>query len=220
MTARLICETSLVALVAAFAGPALAADLPARSSAPAPAPAFVAATWTGFYLGANAGIASNRFEVNKASLHKSSAALGIQGGFNYQITNIVVGFEADIAATPWMKKSNANASGRLSSLGTMRGRVGFTFDKTLVYATAGTGLVSARVTALNSGGASIEKNKIVAVGGVGIEHKLTSSVSVGIEGLLFAKPSEPSVINAKSSSAISFRTGNTGVVRGKLNFAF
>lgn len=220
MTARFICGTSLVALVAAFAGPALAADLPARSSASAPAPSFAAATWTGFYFGANAGIAFNRFEVNRASLQNSSVAFGIQGGYNYQLNNIIVGAEADIAATPWMKKSSDIASSRLSALGTLRGRVGFAFDKTLVYATAGAGLVNARVTALDFGGASIEKNKIVAVGGVGIEHKLTSSVSVGIEGLMFAKPSNPSVINAMSSSAISFRAGNTGVVRGKLNFAF
>src|SRR5690606_5021513 len=50
------------ASVALLAGGALAADLPVR--APAPAPVYMAPvfTWSGFYVGVNAGYAGDKFE--------------------------------------------------------------------------------------------------------------------------------------------------------------
>ncbi len=105
-----------------LAGSAFAADLPSRKVAPAyvaPAPVF---TWTGFYLGLNAGYAwnSSSYSANvlpgthlgvPANLLVTSAAGtgsgsrngftgGGQIGFNYQISAFVLGLEADIGVAP------------------------------------------------------------------------------------------------------------------------
>lgn len=213
---------------------AFAADLPKRNVAPV-AP-IAATTWTGFYFGANAGIGFNRFEADgdkkgndlyDYNLHKASAAFGIQGGYNYQINNIVVGVEADITAAPWMKKvgetfegsklkASRTAEGRINAVGSLRGRIGFAFDKTLVYATAGVGVVS---SSFSDAKMDDDKTKFVAVGGVGVERKLTSNISAGIEGLMFAK-SGNTITNANNTRTTAYSTGNVGVVRAKLNFSF
>lgn len=108
---------STVAIVGFSAG-AFAADLPARTMAPAPfvpvAPVF---TWTGFYAGVNAGYAwadseENTFFVPAGSVPGFPAASGTvfygdnsddggftgggQIGYNYQFGSFVVGAEADL----------------------------------------------------------------------------------------------------------------------------
>jgi outer membrane immunogenic protein len=112
---RLILASSALALLAA---PAFAADLPARTMAPAPAP-FVSApmfTWTGFYAGVNAGWVQNRTRVdNRGFANTGDDALlntafparfgsatrdgfigGVQAGYNQQFGMFVAGIEADI----------------------------------------------------------------------------------------------------------------------------
>lgn len=214
---------------------AFAADLPKRNTAPV-AP-IAATTWTGFYFGANAGVGFDRFSADgdkkgndfyDYNLRKTSVAFGLQGGYNYQINNIVVGVEADITAAPWMKKvgqtfedsklkASRTAEGRINAVGSLRGRIGFAFDKTLVYATAGVGVVSSSFSDAKIG--VDDKTKFVAVGGVGVEQKLTSNISAGVEGLMFAK-SGNTITNAKNTRTTTYSTGNVGVVRAKLNFSF
>ena len=214
---------------------AFAADLPYRASAPV-APV-AATTWTGFYFGANAGVAIDRFSFDGAklssgkatstysvNLHDNSATFGIQGGYNYQINNVVLGVEADIAATPWAKKSavyegTKKAEGRVTALSTLRGRVGFAFDQTLVYATGGIGLVS---VSLNDQKVftSADKTKAVGVFGLGIEQKLNSRVSIGLEALSTTKAGTTTALDTKGTRRASFSAGSTSVVRAKINFAF
>lgn len=114
--------TALIACAALSAGvsPAvLAADLPAKAPvyrAPAAAPL----SWTGFYVGGNAGYAWGRaqttttvpdsfaFPFTADNLIYSDAASpainskgftgGVQIGFNYQVNNFVFGLEADYNA--------------------------------------------------------------------------------------------------------------------------
>ncbi|WP_036260032.1 outer membrane protein [Methylocapsa aurea] len=104
-----------IAALATAAGSAYAADLPSRMPPPvlpAPVPAF---TWTGFYLGANAGFGVDHFAfpfaVNAPSYFEGRSGItavggiiGVQAGFNYQIqsdifqlplTNVVLGVEID-----------------------------------------------------------------------------------------------------------------------------
>ncbi len=76
----------LAGVALAFAAPAFAADLPSRVAAPAPSP-FVAmpvASWTGFYVGINAGGVSIDYG---APDNMSGYTFGVRAGYDYQFGN-------------------------------------------------------------------------------------------------------------------------------------
>ncbi len=109
MLRKILLSTALVAA----AGSAVAADLPYRTSAPAPyvtaAPIF---TWTGFYVGLNAGAAFNNgnggvattvntlvnpiYGIASTGGHKSGFTGGVTAGYNMQFGSFVAGVEGDI----------------------------------------------------------------------------------------------------------------------------
>jgi outer membrane immunogenic protein len=129
MKKLLLSSVALLGLSAA----AFAADLPSRRVAPAPYVAVPVFTWTGFYVGVNAGYGfSNNdrnglgsFNAVPGSLTGTPAALGFAGtvtqgdlsrdnsgfvgggqiGYNYQIGQWVIGIEADLQFAD-LNKSN------------------------------------------------------------------------------------------------------------------
>jgi outer membrane immunogenic protein len=145
-------------------GSAVAADLPSRRPPPPvyvpPVPIF---TWTGFYVGVNAGGAfrgSNNNGFNNAVFFGGGAPFGGfgvannngnsarfigggQAGFNWQINQFVLGVEGDGQALVG-GNNNANNVGAFGNnanttnfLGTIRGRAGIALDRFLVYGTGG-----------------------------------------------------------------------------------
>lgn len=163
-------------LVAVLAGGAAqAADLATKVVTKAPvAPAF---SWTGFYIGAEAGYgwAKNSFSnsvdplnpgtlrVGDADYTLDGAMVGGQIGYNYQINNLVLGVEADAA---WADisgsgsyfdgvantciQSNDPCSSKVKALGTITGRLGYAFDHLLVYAKGGAAWATFSHTAGNT----------------------------------------------------------------------
>src|SRR5881392_1158656 len=133
------------ALLAALAGPAFAADMPARPYAKAPAytaPAVVY-NWTGFCIGGHLGGAF----AGDNSLQSSDARFlgGVQAGFDYQFApNWVLGAEAQYS---WLSGGNNNSvifpagtavSGRVADqIGSVTGRFGYTWGPALLYAKGG-----------------------------------------------------------------------------------
>jgi outer membrane immunogenic protein len=131
------------AVAVAFAAPAWAADIPARTYTKAPvytAPAVIY-NWTGFYIGGNVGGA---FAGNN-SLQGSNGRFmgGVEGGFDYQFApNWVVGLEAQYS---WLNSNNtgvllpggALVTSKNDQLGSATGRVGYTWGPGLVYAKGG-----------------------------------------------------------------------------------
>lgn len=111
---------AVAAAAVTFSFPAAAADLGQRFAKPTPAVAMAPSfTWTGFYVGANAGYAFGR--DNKATTIGTPAfntliapgivpgslktgrdgfTGGLQAGFNYQFGAAVAGIEADINLMP------------------------------------------------------------------------------------------------------------------------
>jgi outer membrane immunogenic protein len=134
-----------VALVALGAtAPALAADLPARTAAPyTKAPAYVAPiyNWTGFYIGGHIGGA---FAGNNSLSGSDGRFLGgVQGGADYQFgNNWVIGVEAEYS---WLANGNNGVtfpagtvvSTNSDQLGSVTGRLGYSFGPTLLYAKGG-----------------------------------------------------------------------------------
>ncbi len=134
---------------------ALAADLPSRRVAPppviaAPVPVF---TWTGFYVGLNAGAAvrASSTQINNAFFGNNSGGANVafigggQIGFNYQTGPIVFGVEADAqyrsrfggTSNSFFANQVIFNTSRDGFLGTARGRIGLGFNQFLIYATGG-----------------------------------------------------------------------------------
>jgi outer membrane immunogenic protein len=150
-----------VALLAAIPVSAMAADLGRPAPAPAPVykapPPIMAFSWTGFYLGGNLGAAWETGNVtdtltglNFSSTSNATFAGGGQVGFNYQISSLVLGVEGDF---DWLSNNNNNGVGVvIPSVGlghtftaslndrwvtTLTGRLGFAWDRVLLYGKGG-----------------------------------------------------------------------------------
>ncbi|MGP0061186.1 MAG: outer membrane protein [Beijerinckiaceae bacterium] len=117
-----------------------------------PPPVF---TWTGFYVGANAGLSGNKFTDDfylnggyDLTQHARSNGFsgGGQVGFNYQFSNnFVVGLETDLQGSSLKGTYYAEsaifgvneAASQVDWWGTARARVGYAFGNILPYATGG-----------------------------------------------------------------------------------
>ena len=112
--------------------------------APPPPPVTPAYNWSGFYVGVNGGGGWGRsfWDANADRIGLSGGLVGGTAGYNWQFGSAVVGVEGDI---DW-----ANLSGTSTSVGcpvgcstsdswlsTVRGRVGYAFDRFLPYVTGG-----------------------------------------------------------------------------------
>ncbi len=226
---------AMAALLAAMSG-ATAADLPNR---PVPIPQPPAFSWTGFYVGVNAGLGwSNSGTINisdpilgKTSLNtaaKTGFVGGGQVGYNWQTGRWVLGLETDIqysdlksgvawAAYEWFGYSTSNSQ----YFGTVRARAGYAFDRTLLYLTGG----------LAYGGLNANwwhgttSNTGWTLGG-GIEYAFTDNWTARIEGLYVdlnsgnhtATHTRNGVLGTYTVSGTSGEGG--GIVRAAVNYKF
>ena len=137
MKRLLVATTALTALAASAA---FAADIPAARM-PAKAPAMMPVyNWTGFYIGANLGGAWTNDVI--AGRNTSGVIGGGQIGYNWQPvgSNWVLGLEADFQGSSQKESVTVGAltaTGKLPWFGTVRGRVGYTWDRVMLYATGG-----------------------------------------------------------------------------------
>ncbi len=127
--------------MALFTGSAFAADLPARDQAPFyPMPLF---TWTGFYAGINGGLSFGGYNNGGSPFFGSSGGGMVGGtvGYNFQGGPLVVGIEADLDwadingnGTPF---PGISGTATINETNTVRARLGYSFDRALVYVTGG-----------------------------------------------------------------------------------
>jgi outer membrane immunogenic protein len=140
---------ALLSSAAVFAaGAATAADMPVKAP-PRPAMVAPAFSWTGFYIGVNAGYGWGEPDGTFAGLvpngfDMSGWLAGGQVGFNYQFpgSGFVIGIEADyqwagIEGDATVFPAFTVASAELDRFGTVRGRVGFAWDRFMIYGTGG-----------------------------------------------------------------------------------
>ena len=250
-----------VALATVAAVPAFAADLPRRSAPPPYLPPIPIFTWTGFYVGVNAGAA---FSDNKNRYTPAGFATPITGygygnssdtsftgggqlGYNWQMSQFVLGIEADIN---YLDRTNANRSfvapvgtayysARASSddnyFGTVRGRIGYAWDRFLVYGTGGLayggGLGKSTISTYNAAGVRTATytngNDDTDIGyalGGGVEYAFTNNWSVKAEYLYVNLGSQNRTYVATTGPAgtsfVGKRDNDFSVARVGLNYKF
>jgi outer membrane immunogenic protein len=142
----------------AFAAAANAADLPPQAPPAYRAPAAFTPsfTWTGFYAGLNVGYGFGKISsTDGSSSEKLSGALaGGQIGGQIQSGSFVFGVEGDFQGS-WQSKSYVfgalTVKDEIPWFGTVRGRVGYAFDRSLVYVTAGGAYTNFKISATLAG---------------------------------------------------------------------
>jgi outer membrane immunogenic protein len=137
MKKLLIAGATLAALIGT---PALAADLALKAPPPPPAPVF---SWTGFYIGADIGGATEHQNANTlnptlnalfnqapdfVTLNSTSAMGGVYAGANYQFNSVVVGIEGDWSASHF--SASALGPNNFNTTGLPVGSGGVSFART------------------------------------------------------------------------------------------
>ncbi len=217
MKKTLFAGAAALALLAA--GSAVAADLPNRRAAPAPAVAYAPAfTWTGFYLGVNAGYGFGEFTRDGRNFDDPSGFVGGgQVGYNYQIGQFVAGIEGDLQYSD-LKGDGvgvfAGSEAEVEYYGTIRGRLGFAFDRALVYATGGYAFGQANVSIPGLGSDDNTHNGWAL--GAGIEYAFTNNITAKAEYMYVDLENKNFTLGGATAKAgAEFST-----VRAGLNYKF
>lgn len=209
---------SVAALGLVAAGAASAADLPSRKG-PIAAPVYMppAFTWTGFYVGANAGYGWGNVNANGfANVGDLDGFVGGgQVGYNYQMGQFVVGLEADLQAADLSSGSNLGLLNvKTDYFGTVRARVGVAFDRFMPYITGGWAYGNVK-TSIPAIGFSSDRSHTggFAVGG-GLEYAVTNNIIAGVE-YLYVDLGEKNIAGAGTKVGTDF-----SVVRARLSYKF
>jgi outer membrane immunogenic protein len=191
MSVKLLTGASLAALFLTLCS-AQAADLspPAVSAAAVPAHIY---NWGGYYVGGQLGYASGR--TDHASIFGvfndfdiDGIVGGVHAGYNHQMGQWVVGLEGDIefAGLDGDVPGALATVDRLESqwIGSVRGRIGYAFDRVLIYTTGGVAFGGFEAsTSVPFFGVTVS-DKNVHTGwtiGAGAEMAITSHVTARVE---------------------------------------
>jgi outer membrane immunogenic protein len=225
------------ALALAAATPAMAADLPEPAPPPqapaaytAPAPVY---NWSGVYIGINGGYgfgnsdwnAATGFGADTGNFNVNGALVGGTLGVNFQTGQFVFGVEGD---GDWTNIQGSTSSGGCVGatcqtsndwLGTLRGRVGYAFDRVLLYGTAGgaVGDVKGTFTAL-----STDSTEFGWTAGAGIEYAITDNITAKAE-YLYVDLSNGSLSCPATTCTPAVTvpvTFDASLIRAGLNFKF
>jgi len=203
----------------ALAGAAEAADLRPRYQPPVYSPLY---NWTGFYLGINGGGAwgSSAWD-STGGFDLSGGLLGATAGYNWQYGPWVFGLEGDVNGTNISGNTYAfcalGCETSNSWLATVRGRVGYAFDRFMPYFTGGLALGDIRAHTPFLAGKD-ESNAGWTVG-AGLEIALIGSLTAKGE-YLYVDLGEINCGFACGLLANDHASFSTHIVRGGLNYRF
>jgi outer membrane immunogenic protein len=199
----------------AVAGPSSAADLgPAPYKAPAPvwvAPVF---SWTGFYAGVNGGYEWGTTNFGIGDFGSDGWLFGGTLGYNWQTGNWVWGLEGDIDYSS-AKASIACCELKSQWLGTIRGRVGYAWDRFMPYITGGG---AAGDVKMSTAGGSESDTKFGWTLGGGVEWAFAGPWSAKLE-YLYVDLGDASC-SAAVCGASTDVPYHTNLVRGGVNYRF
>jgi outer membrane immunogenic protein len=203
-----------VLLASLMAAPAFAADLPVKARS-YQQPIF-APSWTGFYIGGQVGYAHGEWDnsplfsnppigpfttgVPVGNASGDGITGGLHVGYNYQMSNWVVGIEADFN-WPNINNNSAtvlnpgaffalayNIASKVEHYGTVRGRLGYTaLPNTLFYVTGGWAYGETKTDITGYGGlggpfaTSSSQTHSGWTVGAGVDYMLTANWILGAE---------------------------------------
>lgn len=188
-----------MALLAAST-PGLAADVenpPVK--APAPMPMVVPFSWSGFYIGGQIGGGWNRLSGMDptmpadgwTAISGSGVLAGGQLGFNYQIGSVVLGAEGSYAWSgmkvsdggPFAGGAGLTVTDKNDYVATAAGRVGYAFDRVLVFGKGGAAWTRDKVDANDGigGTGSGSFNRTGWTAGAGVEYAFLQNWSLKLE---------------------------------------
>jgi outer membrane immunogenic protein len=150
-------------------------------------PAYATVNWSGLYVGVNGGGAWNDKRSDDL-VDPSGGFGGGQIGYNWQgiwHPNLVLGIEADFQGAGVSDGKDfgiGTFKSELEWFGTVRGRVGYAFDRALVYGTGGFAYGSVKNSANTIfGSGSVTETQTGWVAGGGVEYKLSPAWSAKAE---------------------------------------
>jgi|SRR5476649_522173 len=179
-------------------------------------------------------------------LDRNGGVGGVQLGYNYQFGQWVAGVETDISFTDVSDSRNIGTSqlnthlalnnkfeSKIKYLGTLRGRFGYAFDRTLIYATGGLayGETSQSIDMFGPTGntqfsGDQSRFKVGYTVGAGIEQAITQNLSFKTEYLFYDLGSDKlnvAVIPGSGGAGTGYdsRFKNDGqMIRAGLNWKF
>ncbi len=180
---------------------AFAADLPSRTKAPAPV-VEAPASWTGFYLGVQGGVARTSLKysdldywysgVNDHVVSGYNPALGLKAGYDFNSGALLTGVGAEFSFGRFKGGGETSAGdptydirSKASLLGSLRGKLGLATSNVALFSTAGLAFSNAKHSydeTDGSGQYSRTNGKHVGwVVGVGADYKLSAKTSIGVE---------------------------------------
>ena len=201
-------KAALASVLILSAGAAAAADLRSAKYLPdAPAlPSFY--NWTGFYVGAQAGyslgsdttrelLTAGRTPLGvQFNYHPESVVGGVHAGFNYQMGSIVLGVEGDVEymnarggfQDPSRVRSPFDPGGLVRAQqdwqASVRARIGYAFDRVMVYGTAGAAFTELDYSYFNPLAGFGESGSFSKTGwtvGGGVNYALTNNLILGVD---------------------------------------
>ena len=213
-----------------------AADIPRPAyKAPAftPEPIF---TWSGFYVGVHGGYGWNNYTgddpVAGSSTGQAKGWLGgLQLGYNYQLGAFVLGVEGDFsfADVKWTESASfggGTIDGTLKSdyYATAAARLGYAFDRFLVYGKGGVAFTRDKydITVSTGGSASGNFNRTGWMLGAGLEYAFWDNWSAKVEYnyMHFAGIDEALDTSGGLTSTTANVSLNSQLVKVGLNYRF
>jgi len=217
-------------LITASVTVAGAANMAVKAPPPAPPPAV--STWTGLYVGINGGgdwgHTSWTYANGAPAPHDASGGLfGGTIGYNWQVApSWVVGVEGDwdwsrITGSTACPNNTFSCQSRIKGFSTARGRVGYTWDKWMLYATGGGAWGRVTIQTVDSAGPVACLNGATSAtcgttstrngwtAGLGVEGFLWQNVSGKLEWLHYDLGTGNFGVDALAANPVSSRqTGN------------
>jgi outer membrane immunogenic protein len=173
-----------------------------RQIAAAAVPADATTVWTGPYIGLHGGYGWGNFKSTAAgtttNLDPAGAFGGFQGGYNWQFApNWVIGLESDSSWGSLKDSAGANKI-KIDEMGTVRPRLGYAMNRTLLYGTGG--LAWAHVDSTTAGGLAVSDDYLLGwTAGAGVEYRFAPRWSAKIE---YAYMNFPDVSETLAGAAI------------------